>query len=380
MTAEELTEMVWRLSDLCLSGKSSVSLKEKEPEYVLHTASPIEYSDSSPILAATTSDYCVRLYNRSNLASFQVLSGHTDVVTDIRFSHTDSNLLYTSSIDETIRCWDIRIKGKKEAQIFKGYESSGNRFLSCDISAMDALLCAGTECDESSKDALIVFWDVRMKNATGTFTDSHSDHITQVRFHPSHFHKMASGSVDGLVCLFDLREQGEDNAITQILNAESSVNQIGWCKRDGMDSIYCTTSIETMYVWNEEGDMLSDLKSLREDNEESHHIDYLVDCFYDNEADNLYLVAGDHSGSTHIFSVDGNSAPHVHSLSKGHKATLRCLTWDQKSKTLVTGGEDSMVCLWKSDQVTSPKKKVEDGAKLKSKKKERGKKQRDKPY
>jgi hypothetical protein len=34
---------------------------------------------------------------------------------------------------------------------------------------------------------------------------------------------MASGSVDGLVCLFDLREKGEDDAMTQTLNAESSV-------------------------------------------------------------------------------------------------------------------------------------------------------------
>jgi hypothetical protein len=42
--------------------------------------------------------------------------------------------------------------------LLAGYESSSNKFLSCDISPMDALLCAGTELDEKSNDALIVFW------------------------------------------------------------------------------------------------------------------------------------------------------------------------------------------------------------------------------
>lgn len=50
-----------------------------------------------------------------------VLSGHTNAITDLHFS-TDGSVLYTSSADKTIMCWDIctgnRIKKLKGEWLF----------------------------------------------------------------------------------------------------------------------------------------------------------------------------------------------------------------------------------------------------------------------
>ena len=45
----------------------------------------------------------------------------------------------------------------------------------------------------------------------------------QVRFHPSQPDTLATGSTDGLVCVFDISQTSEDDAISWTFNAESSV-------------------------------------------------------------------------------------------------------------------------------------------------------------
>lgn len=46
-----------------------------------------------------------------------------------------------------------------------------------------------------------------------TFTDSHGDDVTRLSFHPEKNNILISGSEDGCVCSFDLRQGNEDDAL-----------------------------------------------------------------------------------------------------------------------------------------------------------------------
>jgi len=79
--------------------------------------------------------------------------------------------------------------------------------VSCiDVNSDDTLLACGI-ADR------LAFWDLRTMSHSDTFNDSHSDEVTQVRFHPRQPKQLLTASEDGLVCLFDLALGGEEDAL-----------------------------------------------------------------------------------------------------------------------------------------------------------------------
>lgn len=100
-------------------------------------------------------------------------------------------------------------------------KSTTKPILQFDVSQNDQVICAGTEL--VGEDSYLLFWDIRSSKLLGAYWESHSDDVTAVRFHPSQSHSLASGSVDGLVNIFNLMESSEDDALLFSLNTESSV-------------------------------------------------------------------------------------------------------------------------------------------------------------
>ena len=47
--------------------------------------------------------------------------------------------------------------------------------------------------------------------------------VFQVKFHPTKPASLATGSTDGLVCVFDISQSSEEDALVTTLNSESSV-------------------------------------------------------------------------------------------------------------------------------------------------------------
>lgn len=72
-------------------------------------------------MALTLSNNTCKVFNLSNnqFAKLTVLREHTDVISEIKFSSENSNLLYTGSNDGSVRLWDIRTPQKSSLQ-FKG--------------------------------------------------------------------------------------------------------------------------------------------------------------------------------------------------------------------------------------------------------------------
>ncbi|XP_066290396.1 WD repeat-containing protein 89-like isoform X2 [Branchiostoma lanceolatum] len=328
------------------------------------------------LLAAMGSNNSVQVYQATTLALEHRLEGHTDIVSGVKFAHTNPSMLYSSSLDGTIRCCDLRVSNKKPAQILKGYE--GDQFFSLDVNCDDTVVCGG--CQKRMPDTNVVFWDSRTGQIMHTYPDSHSDDITQVNFHPSIPHKLASGSTDGLISIFDVRQSDEDDAVENVLNTESSVSRIGWYGPNS-DKLYCVTHVETLQLWDaDEADQIGNFEDIKDysGKELDHHApvatikhmkdkevatetddgtkkssalgpDYLVDCYWDAQQQKLLLAGGLHSGRLNVYKVKRKkkTLKPLYSLGDGHLSTIRCLHWQDKTQSLVTGGEDGLLCLWK---------------------------------
>ncbi|PVD20652.1 hypothetical protein C0Q70_18810 [Pomacea canaliculata] len=313
----EIEELLKSLQNLRLQQKSAVTLEKTEPHYVLDLASQSGGGDC--LLAATSSNHTIRLFSRERLVQTSVLKGHEDVVSAIHFFNTDPNILLSSSHDKTVRCWDIRANTEKEVQCFQGLSHCS--VLSCDINANDKLIAGGTE--KMKDDVFLLFWDKRKGKLLGCYSESHDDDITQVTFHPHLENFMASGSTDGLLSVFDIAQTSEDDALLSTFNTEATVG----------DSIHQITDIK----------------------EQLQDVEYFVDCIPTSAAGEIpLLVTGSHSGNMHIIDLtDSSNVRIVTSLTSGHSATVRCLNWDKKTCTLVTGAEDSLLCLWSPDATTA---------------------------
>ena len=90
-----------------------------------------------------------------------------------------------------------------------------------------------------------------------TYTESHSDDITALSFHPSPAlpHVLLSGSVDGVLNTYDVRIADEDDAVQSTLQVGASIADAGWMALQGqseMKGVWGTTTIETMQLWDAE--------------------------------------------------------------------------------------------------------------------------------
>lgn len=204
-------------------------LQPDEPSYILDlTLSPAD------LLSVSCSGRVVQLHAKETLRFLGEYQGHTGAVFGVRFSPSSADLLFTGSSDGTLRCWDVRRPGSSAVLVFRS--DPDHSFCSFDLSCNGTVVCAGTE--QLGDDSSLVFWDTRttgsgakQEGLLGVFSESHSDDITTVRFHPKQADRLASGSTDGLVNVFDLSLGGEDDALITTCNCDSSASALCWSGR-----------------------------------------------------------------------------------------------------------------------------------------------------
>ncbi|ESO98356.1 hypothetical protein LOTGIDRAFT_159161 [Lottia gigantea] len=352
-----------QLNNLQLAQKSAISLAKTEPEYILTLAAQENRcEDSESLLAATSSNFTIRLYNKTTLASSSNIQAHDTVITGITFGNEDPNILISSSSDKTVKCWDLRSSPENAAQTFQGGCNTG--FGSVDINSDDRLICAGTEVDKN-KDVFMIFWDRRKSSYLGSYTESFENEITQVKFHPSKSDCIASGASDGLVNIFNLKETDEDDALQLTLNTESFVARIGWCGED-YSNIYCITDVDTYHVWDAtEGDVIKEVLNLKDKLKGEESIDYMIDVVPTLDTSKHFLATGTKSGDIKLLDVTSKIPDMISCLSKGHNEIVRCIYYNVQNRTLVTGGEDSLLCLWSSENITPNTNSSKRGVKMK---------------
>jgi len=59
------------------------------------------------------------------------------------------------------------------------------------------------------------------------------------------------------------------------------------------------------------------------------------------------LAGGTYTGHIAIFSIEnGNINPYA-LLSEGHNTQIRSVIWDFSNNQIISGGEDSKICVWR---------------------------------
>jgi len=307
-----------------------------------------------PLVAASTSDFTVGIFVYENLRHVGSIEGHSDVISGLQFSNKDPHLLFTGSLDGSVRCWDLRTECKAPCFSLRGTDR--NKFTSLSVSDNGVLIAAGTELEkvEKENEAYVVFWDMRSGGCLGSYSESHTDDITQVAFQPGLDHHLASGSTDGLVCVFDLRAASEDDAIFATFNTESSVSRLGWF---GDSNIYVTTHLESVHAWEVmESDILLASKPLADASVNATgrgsfspllKYDYVTDCFFDPLGNHILCVGGvKGSGDAAILCASKDSFHFLAPFPSIHTDSVRSCAVDWRRRQLITGGEDGRICLW----------------------------------
>jgi WD40 repeat protein len=225
-----------------------------------------------------------------------------------------------------------------------------------------------------------------------SFTDTHFQDVTQVKFHPVTRSAFISGSEDGLITVFDTSGGlDEDEGFRAALNIDTAVAKIGFYGNSNGDKLWCCSGTETLHLWEwaaacddesqggngplgQSLDVRTKLIGLHQSGdgnqgaggskhsgelEQTNLADYLIQCEYDSNTGELALLAGKNTGSAALFPVvqPPNGAtdvnlefrPAVAALEGVHTDIVRSLAWVNGSGPLwVSGGEDARLCVWSS--------------------------------
>ncbi|KAK9819875.1 hypothetical protein WJX72_003515 [[Myrmecia] bisecta] len=231
--------------------------------------------------------------NGCDLGFVGELKGHEGKINEVAFPNPDEpETLVSCASDGTIRGWDTR-----SGQQVDGYTAARQELFTCSQSSH--LVAAGSE-------GKIIFWDRRTHKQCGCFDETHAQDVTQVRFHPGSTSTLVSGSVEGLISVFDL-SQGldEEEGFKAALNIDNSVSRIGFYGAAGQ-KLWCQTHTETLTLWEWSAacqedaaggnGALGEFGNAREALSnaastalrEPCQIDYLVGCEYNAATDQLW--------------------------------------------------------------------------------------------
>jgi hypothetical protein len=186
------------------------------------------------------------------------------------------------------------------------------------------------------------------------YTDSHSEDVTGLQWHPALPAALLSGGEDGLVCAFDTAVAGEMDAIKSVLSVGSAVRHVGVFGAHGAHA-HVATADGGFSLWNlGSAERLCDFPGLRAQAAGGGVAgwDFLVSARWDAAGgDALRLLAGGVGGELHLARVGRGEAALEGSLLGGHAACVRGAAWVEGGgggggARLFTGGEDGRLCAW----------------------------------
>ena len=288
----------------------------------------------------------------------QINNVHNDCINVIETSLYNPNIFYSGSADKTIGLWDCRQSSSPIARI-----SFPDDVMALSVGMNDTLLAAGygntisfidirslsssSSTSSNSNSTPINYNRIKL----GSYSDVHTDIITQLKFLKSNPSILMSAADDGLICVYDTSVSQQESAVQSILNTECPVRRFGFFGSQN-EGLFCLSTIETLSVWHYPSALrIGNYANIRE----FLNVDYLVDCYYDANNDSLNLISGKYDGTGIIVKVEPNSLNVESTLLSGHSAQIRCAnvsTLPSSSNNIITtGGEDSKICTWVSSSV-----------------------------
>lgn len=210
---------------------------------------------------------------------------------------------------------------------------------------------------EASPDAQIQVFDIKKLQSgavepVNVYKDSHNDDVTDLQFHPTIPHVLASGSTDGVVNLFDLNIKNEDEAVNEAFNLQASVHRIGFfmnsdikglsIKETSKDRLFALSHMETLSVYP-----LNDEES-KEGIEEYGDLREKWECQYVCDFENQHFLTGSNDEGWAKLVPIVDLKPQTPILLEGGHGTevIRTFGFWNLSNACYTGGEDGCIKLW----------------------------------
>uniref|UniRef100_A0A0A1WUE4 WD repeat-containing protein 89 n=1 Tax=Zeugodacus cucurbitae TaxID=28588 RepID=A0A0A1WUE4_ZEUCU len=353
-----------------IGGESAVSL---EKVYVLHLAADSGFTR----VAAGLSSSFVHIFDINAERTMQI-SSLTRIPTPqdnqilnvcgVRFLDDTPNCLLVGESEGSVHLFDLRTQrevARFEEDVectqgftnFRGGKNLGDRkTINCfDSNSNGRIICTGTE--QSKGEVYLFFYDVRERKHLGGYFESHEDDITALRFHDTNPDLLCSGSIDGLINVFDIREETEDDALTTTFNTESSVQKLNWHKNIyEQDVISCITHTNDFHVYlAEEGDVVAtfDRCQITAAAKRRNEANCNVVNAHSTANGDLFLLAGtNHIKGEVLRTLRFNKSLLPMADFIGNKQIVRSSIFEKKSGTLVTGGESGFVTLWTADSTS----------------------------
>ena len=327
-------------------------------------------------VACALSNGEVQVYDKKTMHLLHTYQRSNSLITEMTFETFDANLLAATASDGSLTLYDIRQATTPAIEI-KNLLRPDEEALSLSMGFDGKIAAVG-----SSK-GKIHFFDIRDRRCIlGTYSQAHTNEVTRVRFQSlptsspgsSSINRntspiLVSGSEDGLACVFDTSQATEENAITNILSVQSPVREIGFFGPSS-EAIYCLTGSESLRLYHKDDAMcrkdyglqfreyLSHQLQQHEEHTivQSHtsstkpgtvcSVDYLVDCHWDVERQELSMLGGSCKGDGAIFQVDEQGVSPLSYLRGGHRGVIRAWSSTIRRSSFFTVGEDARMCEW----------------------------------
>ena len=185
----------------------------------------------------------------------------------------------------------------------------------------------------------------------GGYWEGHTDDITQIKFHPRNKNSIMSASTDGLINIYDVSQNNEDDALENSLNVETSVQKVEWFRINDEDVIGCITDMETVQFWKPDDvspyacfsrKMLASTMYIS-----SWDNAYITDL-HKTCTDEIVLIGGSNVNKGEYLKTlmyrDGKLIPSA--TFKNNKQVVRCSSYDALSETFITAGESGIISVW----------------------------------
>ncbi|KAK4076996.1 uncharacterized protein Triagg1_3963 [Trichoderma aggressivum f. europaeum] len=306
----------------------------------------VAFSPDSKYIAAGTRE--VHIWDWRSGTTMAILSGHTDEIFGLSFSH-DGLYLSSSSRDRTARIWTGPWDGNDKKPLSTFAEHSGTVF-GLSFSPSQKLLAT------CSADRTLRIWDyetgtrtdVRAKEEETQHTSVHKRPICMVS--TSHDGEtIASGSEDGLICLWE----GKTGILRrQVRGHEDFIRFIDF-SRDSK-ALVSASDDETVRVW----DAYDESKALTLRGHEGW-----VRCAIFSP-DGRFVVSGSDDRTLRVWDLthqnvkemtDSNSTESEREngeevdgieILRGHDDYVMCATFSHDGKFLVSGANHGQILLW----------------------------------
>eukprot|EP01017_Pseudomicrothorax_dubius_P025706 TRINITY_DN2806_c0_g1_i3.p1 TRINITY_DN2806_c0_g1~~TRINITY_DN2806_c0_g1_i3.p1 ORF type:complete len:274 (+),score=43.34 TRINITY_DN2806_c0_g1_i3:235-1056(+) len=160
-------------------------------------------------LVTALSDESIRVYDieRELQPLLNLTQAHEKTINQVVIGE---NRILSCSNDGLVKLWDPRsgeLTGMMKNRNKEVYSVSQSRYI-----------VAGGARSE------VAFWDVRNLKEMCRFNETFTDDVTRVIFHPTETSMLLAGSEDQVLCLFDLQQQNEEDAMSSTFRADQPIS------------------------------------------------------------------------------------------------------------------------------------------------------------